>query len=425
MKNRTILLFSLAAILGSSSLKAQTVQNWKTNGNALTAAGKLGTTSAHDVNFISNNVSRMSLKANGVFRINSDQTPIQFSNAGANPKPMMFIYESGVVNTSRMVFAYSPQFPNFGLQYTLGDKLDFLGGGISAMTVDLAHKSIGIGTTNTENFKVKIVHGNNLLNGLAIENSNNPGIEWSLFTGAGNSPLNFIRDGALLGQISFPTGQYLALSDERLKTNIRPMSSVLEKIKQLKPSTYQFKKATEKQDHDGFIAQDVMKIFPALVSHTVFKENNTDVYTMDYSGFGVIAIKGLQELMKQNDSLKSEIGNLKTNIMRITTMLNIGSQSTGSGAGKTNIVLTDASLEQNIPNPVTNSASIGYNIPSIISSAQIIITDRSGRTMKQVNVTPGKGTINIDASVLTPGTYNYSLVVNGKVISTKQMMVAK
>ena len=48
-----------------------------------------------------------------------------------------------------------------------------------------------------------------------------------------------------------------------------------------------------------------MKIFPSLVSHTVFKENNTDVYTMNYSGFGVIAIKGIQELIKINDSLKS------------------------------------------------------------------------------------------------------------------------
>jgi hypothetical protein len=177
MKNKTILLFSLAAIMGSSSSKAQTIQNWKTNGNSLSAAGKLGTTNSQDVNFISNNVSRMSLKASGNLRFNSDQSSILFANPGANPKPMMFIYESGSVNTSRMVFAYSPGFPNFGLQYTLGDKLDFLGGGISAMSVDLGRKSVGIGTTNTENFKVKIVHGNNLLNGLAIENSTAPGIE--------------------------------------------------------------------------------------------------------------------------------------------------------------------------------------------------------------------------------------------------------
>src|SRR4051812_9721292 len=115
MKNKTILLFSLAAILSSGSLKAQTVQNWKTNGNSLTTAGKLGTTISQDVNFISNNVSRMSLKANGNLRFNSDQSSILFPNPGANPKPMMFIYESGTVNTNRMVFAYSPQFPNFGL----------------------------------------------------------------------------------------------------------------------------------------------------------------------------------------------------------------------------------------------------------------------------------------------------------------------
>ncbi len=423
MKNKNVLLFSLMSLF-SGSLIAQ--QNWKTNGNAINVAGKLGTTTSQDVNFITNNASRMSLKANGNLRFNSDQTSIQFANPGATPKPMMFLYESGAANTSRMVFAYSPGFPTFGLQYTLGDRLDFLGGGVSAMTVDLARKSVGVGTTNTEGFKMKIVHGNGLLNGLAIENSNNPGVEWSLFTGAGNSPLNFIRDGALLGQISFPTGQYLALSDERLKTNIRPMASVLDKISRLKPSTYQFKNAKSGNDYDGFIAQEVMKIFPSLVQHTVDNEAKIDVYTMDYSGFGVIAVKGIQELMKQNDSLRSAIEELRSEMMQVQTMLNIGSQSTGAGAGRLSSVLTNATLEQNAPNPFPNSTVINYTLPQKFSKAIILVADRAGKTIKQINLTGyGKGSVNVDASALLPGTYNYSLIVDGSVIDSKQMIIEK
>lgn len=425
MNRKLLITTAVAAVFSSATSMAQ---NWKTAGNTLTATDKLGSKNAQDVNFISNNVTRMSLTKTGDLKIASDQTAIQFPNPGSKPKPMMFIYQSGSVNTSRMVFAYSPGFPNFGLQYTLGDKLDFLGSGISAMSVDLARRSVGIGTTNNENFKLKVVHDNNLLNGLAIENSTAPGIEWSLFTGAVNSPLNFIRDGALLGQIQFPSGQYVALSDERFKTNIHPMASVLEKINQLKPSTYQFKNATDKGDYDGFIAQDVMKIFPSLVTHTVNKESNTDVYLMNYSGFGVIAIKGIQELVKVNEELrkentevKSEIKNLKSEIEELKAIVLKGSQL----QQRESVSLTSASLEQNMPNPFTNTTTIHYNLPQKFATAQIIITDNSGKTIKQLNVSAGKGIVNVDATALSSGTYNYSLVVDGKMISTKQMVLAK
>jgi len=432
MKHKKVLLFSLTVMVSAGTLSAQT-GNWKLAGNNLNGTQKLGSTNNSSLDFITNNVKRMSLTNTGNLRINSDQSTIQFPNPGSNPKPMMFLYESGSANTSRMVFAYSPGFADFGLRYTLGDRLDFLGGGINVMNVDLAHKSVGIGTTNNENFKLKIVHGNNLLNGLAIENSTLPGIEWSFFTGGGNGPLNVVRDGAPLGQFSFPSGQYFALSDERSKTNIKPMTTVLEKINQLKPSTYQFKNAADKQDYDGFIAQDAMKIFPSLVSHTLIKENNTDVYTMNYSGFGVIAIKGIQELIKINkekdaaiDSLKSEIQNLKFEMREIKAMLSKSDQGSTSSQAVINTSLTAASVGQNVPNPFANTTSIHYSLPQKFKTAQIVITDNGGKTIKQLNVSAStKGIVNVEANGLSSGTYYYSLVVDGKVTGTKQMVLAK
>jgi hypothetical protein len=74
------------------------------------------------------------------------------------------------------------------------------------------------------------------------------------------------------------------------------MTAMLDKISNLKPCTYQFKNISDQQQYSGFIAQDVMKIFPSLVMHNVNPERKIDVYTMDYSGFGVIAVKGIQEL---------------------------------------------------------------------------------------------------------------------------------
>ncbi len=37
----------------------------------------------------------------------------------------------------------------------------------------------------------------------------------------------------------------------------------------------------------------------------------------------------------------------------------------------------------------------------------------------------GKGILNVDASILSSGAYSYSLLVDGKLISTKQMVLAK
>ena len=62
----------------------------------------------------------------------------------------------------------------------------------------------------------------------------------------------------------------------------------------------------------------------------------------------------------------------------------------------------------------------------IISSAQIIITDYSGKVLKQINVSSaGKGMLNVNAATLASGAYNYSLIVDGKLIDTKKMVLAK
>ncbi len=520
MKNKNVLLFSIAALLSSSTLIAQAPQNWKTNGNSLTAAGKLGTTSAQDVNFISNNVSRMSLKSSGNLRMNSDQTSILFANPGATPKPMMFIYESGSINTARMVMAYSPFFPNYGLKYNGFDKFDFTDGLSTALNVDLTNSRIGVGT-NLPKTRLHVVNGssgtspiinttftlenstNNYIsvlapnsaesgilfgnpaniasggiiynssftgtssNGLQFRTNGNiprmvlskdgflnvgPGLnddyrirldhssalgfdiansskntDWEFF--ASTSGLNLFVDGGIGGAkgiFNRTTGIYSALSDERSKTNIKPMVNVLEKISQLKPSSYQFKEAKDKQEYDGFIAQQVMKVFPNLVTHNVEPERKVDQYLLNYNGFGVIAIKGIQELMKQNEEKDVKIESLQKQIDELKEIVLKDNKSNAATSATIKTSLTDASLEQNVPNPVTNSTSIGYNIPSIFSSAQIIITDKSGRTIKQLNIaTAGKGVVNVDASALSPGAYNYSLTVNGKMISTKQMIVTK
>ncbi len=88
-------------------------------------------------------------------------------------------------------------------------------------------------------------------------------------------------------------------------------------------------------------------------------------------------------------------------------------------------MLTSASLDQNNPNPFVGATTIHYSVPAGFRAAQIVISDNSGKPIKQVQLsTAGTGTVNIDASTLSSGTYNYSLVTDGKVLVSKKMTVA-
>jgi hypothetical protein len=63
----------------------------------------------------------------------------------------------------------------------------------------------------------------------------------------------------------------------------------------------------------GLIAQDVNLIYPELVSYNT----ESDVYHLNYSGFGVVAIKAVQELKIEVDTLKQENAILKAKLNKL------------------------------------------------------------------------------------------------------------
>jgi len=60
------------------------------------------------------------------------------------------------------------------------------------------------------------------------------------------------------------------------------------------------------------------------------------------------------------------------------------------------------------------------------NDAQIIVTDISGQTLKSIEVnTKSSEQLTITAGTLSAGNYIYSLVVDGKKVDSKQMMITK
>jgi len=83
-------------------------------------------------------------------------------------------------------------------------------------------------------------------------------------------------------------------------------------------------------------------------------------------------------------------------------------------------------LEQNIPNPFNPNTTINYTLPQKYNSANIIITDRTGKALKEFNIIgSSNGSLKVDGNLLSAGAYSYSLFIKGKLIDSTQMIFSK
>jgi hypothetical protein len=149
--------------------------------------------------------------------------------------------------------------------------------------------------------------------GIALSNINT-GSTWEILN-ANTNNFWFNYAGAWVGWINSATGAYNAISDKRLKTNIRPMETILDRVMQLKVSRYEYiKNNPSKIQSIGFIAQEVEPLFPEVVSKQETDDSNAEIkdqYGMDYAGMSVIAIKAIQEQQKIIEQLTKRIEELE------------------------------------------------------------------------------------------------------------------
>jgi hypothetical protein len=93
------------------------------------------------------------------------------------------------------------------------------------------------------------------------------------------------------------------------------------------------------------------------------------------------------------------------------------------GTSISNIPNSCAELFQNYPNPSGEETIIRYTLPAGIDRAEIRIFDLSGRCLKQY--VASQSPVIIKSSELEAGIYFYSLVIAGKTVSTKRMIITK
>ena len=86
------------------------------------------------------------------------------------------------------------------------------------------------------------------------------------------------------------SGDLTINSDERLKDNIQPLGSTLNKLHQIEAKTYSFKKDEEHTPKIGVLAQEVQAVFPELV-----KEGADGILSVNYQGLVPVLINAINE----------------------------------------------------------------------------------------------------------------------------------
>lgn len=217
-------------------------------------------------------------------------------------------------------------------------------------------------------------------------------------------------------------------SDGRLKENVKNINNALFIVKKLQGIQYDYKMSTyikdttnitnnlkrnidrSRKNYLGFIAQDVYKVLPQVVT----LDDSTGLYSMDYSKIIPVLVEAIKEQQTQIEVLQKQV--VKTSTLK-------------SASATTDVTTTTtevASLSQNAPNPFNQSTVIGYYLPESIQNAMLNIYDMNGVQIKTKSIIQkGQGNITIDGAELRPGMYYYTLIADGKEVDTKKMILTQ
>lgn len=195
--------------------------------------------------------------------------------------------------------------PNNTTGWDPEDRLFVIGNGTgnlnrsNAMTV-LKNGNVGIGNA-TPNAALHITKSSGDM-GLIIEELNTSttdadglrlintsGHYWDLhMSGAW---LRFNYNGSNVAYVDNSNGSWNVTSDMRLKENINPTGSILDKVMNIEVVNYNYINDEKKNKQTGLLAQNAKKLFPEFVS----RDTGSEYYGINYSGFSVVAIKAIQE----------------------------------------------------------------------------------------------------------------------------------
>jgi len=236
-------------------------------------------------------------------------------------------------------------------------------------------------------------------------------------------------------------------SDKKLKKNIKPFKQGLDLILELNPVSYQYNGRAgtiDGKEAIGVLAQDLQKVIPHMVKEAVYtnpgddgieyldgppanfknKSSEESYLSINTSSMQWILVNAIQDQQELIADKEEKILELETKINLIEDKLNQILED-GDFASQEITFEGLAKLEQNAPNPFNQKTIINYSIPKSAKTASINIFDLNGRLIKNVTLENGPGRIVLKSGELTANTYSYTLIIDGKIVDSKKMIITK
>ena len=151
----------------------------------------------------------------------------------------------------------------------------------------------------------------------------------------------------------------------------------------------------------------VKQSFPALI----IEDAQGNEY-VNYTQLVPILVQAIKELKTELDDLKETVAASGTR--KVNAATNIATNTLDEGWG---------SISQNTPNPFTGQSTVRVSVPDDASDAYVDILTLNGASVKRIPVSNGLSEVSLSSFEFAPGTYLYTLVVNGKVSETRRMIV--
>ncbi|MCU0361456.1 MAG: T9SS type A sorting domain-containing protein [Bacteroidia bacterium] len=183
----------------------------------------------------------------------------------------------------------------------------------------------------------------------------------------------------------------------------------------------------------GLSVAELEKSLPSLVFDVVnlgsegSKTNakgTTTFKAINYINLIPILIASIQEQQIKIDSFETEFNELKKLVQlqneSLTRLKNLP-----SGNNLIDQIQNKFYLEQNVPNPFKDETEIRYLVPTEYSQADLLISDLTGKSLFTIRLQTGvESSVRISSEKLNAGIYYYTMVSNGKVLISKQMIVS-
>ncbi|OJV17050.1 MAG: hypothetical protein BGO21_27180 [Dyadobacter sp. 50-39] len=221
------------------------------------------------------------------------------------------------------------------------------------------------------------------------------------------------------------SASWIIMSDRRLKTNVSDFSDGLDVLKQIKPVWFQYNGQAGIQTGDkkfvGIIAQEMQKIAPYTVGTFAYQDslgNKTEYLDYDANAMTYILINSVKEQQRIIEEKDAKIQNLESRLEKLERLM--GAQP---GVFKP-AEKESGSLEQNVPNGFSNKTSIKYFIPQTVETAVIDIYTASGVKVSSHPISGrGAGELIISADRYRSGVHVYDLVMDGRSMGSRKMLV--